>query len=170
MGRRSGAKLDASGVWLLKLGVDVLHSRPYHPQTRGKNERFHRTLDAELFALRRFRDLDEVQRAFDRWRMVYNLERPHQALDQDVPASRYMASSRAMPTRLAQIEYDDHEIVRTVGTTKTYVSFKGRLWKVPQAFRGERVAIRPRGADGQYGVFFSSREIAQIALAGTSSE
>jgi hypothetical protein len=48
----------------------------------------------------------------------------------------------------------------------SYVSFKGHLWKVPQAFRGERVAIRPRGADGQYGVFFGSREIAHIALAG----
>jgi hypothetical protein len=72
-----------------------------------------------------------------------------------------------MPASLPRIEYDAHEIVRTVGTTKTYVSFKGRLWKVPQAFRGERIAIRPRGADGQYGVFFGSHEIAQIALAGT---
>ena len=52
-------------VWLLKLGVAVLHSRPYHPQSRGKNERFHRTLKDEVFALRRFRDLAEVQRAFD---------------------------------------------------------------------------------------------------------
>jgi len=153
------------GVWLLKLGVDVLHSRPYHPQTRGKNERFHRTLNAEVFALRRFRDLGEVQRVFDQWRTVYNLERPHQALDQEVPASRYMASSRPMPASLPRIEYDEHEIVRTVGTTKAYVSFKGHGWKVPQAFRGERVAIRPRGADGHYGVFFGSREIAQIALA-----
>jgi transposase InsO family protein len=157
------------GVWLLKLGVDVLHSRPYHPQTRGKNERFHRTLKAEVFALRRFRDLGEVQRAFDHWRPIYNLERPHQALDQDVPASRYVASPRSMPKSLPRIEYDDGDFVRTVGTTKTYVSFKGRLWKVPQAFRGERVAIRPRGADGQYGVFFGSREIAQIALAGIAS-
>jgi transposase InsO family protein len=156
------------GVWLLKLGVDVLHSRPYHPQTRGKNERFHRTLKAEVFALRRFRDLGEVQRAFDQWRTVYNLERPHQALDQEVPASRYVPSPRAMPASLPRVDYDEHEIVRTVGTTKTYVSFKGRLWKVPQAFRGERVAIRPRG-DGQYGVFFGSREIAQIALAGGAS-
>jgi transposase InsO family protein len=156
------------GVWLLKLGVDVLHSRPYHPQTRGKNERFHRTLKAEVFALRRFRDLGEVQRAFDHWRSVYNLERPHQALDQEVPASRYVPSPRPMPSGLPQIEYDEHEIVRSVGTTKTYVSFKGHLWKVPQAFRGERVAIRPRGVDGQYGVFFGSREIAQIALAGAS--
>jgi transposase InsO family protein len=154
------------GVWLLKLGVDVLHSRPYHPQTRGKNERFHRTLKAEVFALRRFRDLIEVQRAFDRWRTVYNLERPHQALDQEVPASRYAPSPRPMPARLTPIEYDEHEVVRTVGTTKAYVSFKGHHWKVPQAFRGERVAIRPRGADGQYGVFFGSRQIADITLAG----
>lgn len=155
------------GVWLLKLGVDVLHSRPYHPQTRGKNERFHRTLKAEVFALRRFRDLGEVQRAFDHWRPIYNFERPHQALDQDVPVSRYVASPR--PKSPPRIEYDDGDFVRTVGTTKTYVSFKGRLWKVPQAFRGERVAIRPRSADGQYGVFFGSREIAQIALAGIAS-
>ncbi len=155
------------GVWLLKLGVDVLHSRPYHPQTRGKNERFHRTLKAEVFALRRFRDLGEVQRAFDHWRPIYNFERPHQALDQDVPVSRYVASPR--PKSPPRIEYDDGDFVRTVGTTKTYVSFKGRLWKIPQAFRGERVAIRPRSADGQYGVFFGSREIAQIALAGIAS-
>ena len=38
---RSWTKL---GVWLLKLGVGVIHSRPYHPQTRGKNERFHQTV------------------------------------------------------------------------------------------------------------------------------
>src|SRR5580692_106623 len=53
------------GVWLLKLGVGVIHSRPYHPQSRGKNERFHRTLKAEVFAFARFKDLTAVQRAFD---------------------------------------------------------------------------------------------------------
>lgn len=152
------------GVWLLKLGVDVLHSRPYHPQTRGKNERFHRTLKAEVFAMRRFRDLAEVQRAFDQWRIVYNLERPHEALDQNVPASRYRPSARSMPNRIPQVQYDDGDIVRTVGTTKAYVSFKGRLWKVPTAFRGERVAVRPRGRDGCYRIFFGAKEIASIDL------
>lgn len=154
------------GVWLLKLGVDVLHSRPYHPQTRGKNERFHRTLAAEVFALRRFGDLEEVQEAFDRWRAVYNLERPHEALEQDVPASRYAPSRRSMPERPPQVMYDEGEIVRIVGTTKAYVSFKGRPWKVPQAFRGERVAIRPRGPDGHYAVCFGARQIAEIDLTG----
>jgi transposase InsO family protein len=163
-GDSSGARWTRFGVWLLKVGVDVLHSRPFHPQSRGKNERFHRTLEAEVLALDRLRNLTAAQRAFDRWRDVYNFERPHEALDQQIPASRYRPSCRSMPNRLAAIEYDEHEIVRTVPTTKDYISFKGRAWKVPQAFRGERVAIRPRGPDGCYGIFFGSREIARIDL------
>lgn len=154
-------------VWLLKLGIAVLHSRPYHPQSRGKNERFHRTLKAEVLALRRFRDLAEVQRAFDAWRMVYNLERPHQGLDQEVPASRYRPSPRSLPDRLAAVEYDAGEIVRSVLSNKAYISFKGHLWKVPQAFCGERVAIRPLSTDGHYGVFFAAHQIATIDLTDT---
>ena len=165
-GDSSGMHWTGLKVWLLKLGIRVVHARPRHPQARGKNERFHRTLQAEVFALKRFRDLGEVQRAFDAWRTTYNLERPHEALDQDVPGSRYRPSTRSMPDRLPQIEYDDNEIVRRVGTTKAYISFKGRPWKLPQAFYGERVAIRPLGADGQYGIFFGSHHIANIDLTG----
>jgi transposase InsO family protein len=163
-GDPSGQRWTRLGVWLLKLGIDVLHSRPYHPQSRGKNERFHRTLNAEVFEVQRFRDLVEVQRAFDHWRTVYNLERPHQALDLEVPASRYRPSPRHMPSRLPEVEYDEHEVVRTVSTTKAYVHFKGRLWKIPQAFCGERLAIRPRAPDGHYAVCFGAREIATIDL------
>jgi len=163
-GDSSGQRWTRLGVWLLKLGVDILHSRPYHPQSRGKNERFHRTLKAEVLALRRFRDLAEMQRAFDAWRAVYNLDRPHEALGLDVPASRYRSSSRAMPESLPSADYDAGEIVRTVSNTKDYISFKGRLWKVPGAFRGERVAIRPLSMDGIYGVFFAAHQIGTIDL------
>jgi transposase InsO family protein len=163
-GDSSGQTWTRFGVWLLKLGVAVIHSRPYHPQSRGKNERFHRTLKAEVFALQRFRNLAEVQRAFDAWRDVYNLERPHQALGQQVPVSRFLPSTRAMPDRLPEVEYDEHEIVRTVPTTKDYISFKGRLWGVPGAFRGERVAVRPLNTDGRYGIFFAAHQIATIDL------
>lgn len=151
-------------VWLLKLGVETIYSRPYHPQGRGKNERFHRTLKAEVFALKRFAELTAVQRAFDAWREVYNFERPHQALDMEVPASRYRPSQRPMPSRIPSIEYDSNEIIRTVPNSKDYISFKGRFWKVPQAFRGERLAIRPRGGEGKYGIFFASHNIANIDL------
>lgn len=168
-GGSSGQRWTRLGVWLLKLGIGVLHSRPYHPQSRGKNERFHRTLKTEVFALRRFRDLPEVQRAFDAWRTVYNFERPHEALDQQVPASRYRPSERALPDRLPQADYDAGEIVRTVPATKAYVSFKGRAWKVPQAFQGERVAIRPLSTDGQYRICFGAHQIATIDLTSTES-
>jgi transposase InsO family protein len=162
-GDSAGARWTRLGVWLLKLGVEVLHSRPYHPQSRGKNERFHRTLNREVFALRRFRDLAEVQRALDRWREVYNFERPHQALDQDVPASRYRPSPRAMPKHLSEMHYDTGEIVRRVPANNHYISFKGRHWRVPRAFCGEPLAIRPT-AEGRYAICFGAHQVAEIDL------
>jgi transposase InsO family protein len=163
-GDSRGGRWTAFSVWLLKLGVDVMHARPYHPQSRGKNERFHRTLKAEVMALREFRHLREAQRAFDAWREVYNHERPHEALGQDTPASRYRPSRRAMPERPKPVEYDEGEIVRTVSTTRASIRFRGEFWPVPKPFQGERLAIRPRGRDGRFGIFFASRQIASIDL------
>jgi transposase InsO family protein len=163
-GGSAGQRWTRFGVWLLKLGIDLIHSRPYHPQSRGKNERFHRTLKAEVFAMNRFADLRDVQRALDDWRPVYNLDRPHQALGQDVPASRYRPSTRSMPSRLPAVAYDTGQIVRTVSSTKGYISFKGQPWKVPDAFCGERVAIRPIDQHDLFGVFFASHRIATIDL------
>jgi len=64
-------------VWLLELGVAVSHGRPYHPQTQGKDERFHRTLTAEVIGRRAFADLAECQSRFDAWRVVYNRASEH---------------------------------------------------------------------------------------------
>ena len=64
-------------VWLLDLGVAVSHGRPFHPQTQGKDERFHRTLKAEVLDGRSFKRLATAQAAFDAWRQVYNAKRPH---------------------------------------------------------------------------------------------
>lgn len=163
-GDTSGIHWTGLKVWMLKLGIRVVHARPRHPQARGKNERFHRTLKAEVFAMRRFRNLPDVQRAFDAWRTIYNLERPHQGLGMGVPADRFRPSSRAMPARLPEVEYDSNEIVRTVSSTRHYISFKGQMWKVPQAFAGERLAIRPLDRDGHYGIFFASWQVASIDL------
>lgn len=152
------------GVWLLKLGVELIHSRPYHPQSRGKIERFHRSLDAEVLSLMPLHSRAQAQRAFDAWRNIYNFDRPHGALDHHVPASRFRISPRAMPAKLPQPQYGCDDIVRTVSSTKGYVAFKGRNWKVPEAFLGERLAIRPLSTDGQYGVFFASHHITTIDL------
>ncbi|RVK57882.1 IS481 family transposase, partial [Sinorhizobium meliloti] len=65
--------------------------------------------------------------------------------------------------------YDEGEIVRKVSATKAYVSFKGRLWKVPKAFCRERLAIRPLDRDGHYGAFFGAHHIATINLTNKQS-
>jgi transposase InsO family protein len=103
-------------VWLLRLGIGISHSRPYHPQTQGKDERFHRTLKAEVLAHETFADQTAAQRRFESWRDVYNLERPHQALGQKPPVSRYSPSQRPFPETLPPIEYSPVDVVRKVRT------------------------------------------------------
>ena len=139
------------GVWLLKLGVGVLHSRPYHPQSRGKNERFHRTLNKEVLSMTCFRGMGEAQRAFDAWLPIYNGERPHEALSMAVPADRYRPSPRPMPARLMEPEYDERDIIRKVGTTKAYIQFKGRSWPVGQAFRNVSTTLIQPGSEFKLG-------------------
>ena len=154
------------GVWLLKLGIAVIHGQPYHPQGRGKIERSHRTLKAEVFSTTAVSDMSlaQMQARFDHWRMIYNIERPHEALNMDVPANLYQPSPRDYPAVLPQVEYDAGEILRRVGTSKAYISFRNRLWKVPQPFRGEILAVRPRARQGQYNICFGATTIARIDL------
>ena len=83
-----------------------------------------------------FRGLREAQNAFDAWLPIYNGERPHQALDMAVPADRYRPSSRPMPARLMEPDYDDRDIVREVSTTKAYVQFKVDCGRLVRRFLG----------------------------------
>lgn len=148
-------------VWLLRLGIGVRHGRPYHPQTQGKDERFHRTLNAEVLQGRTFRDLEGSQRRFDAWRSVYNHERPHEALDLAVPASRYRPSPRVFPEALPQLAYDARDVVRKV-QNRGQIHFQGREWPVGQAFQGNPVALRPTPTDGLWNIFFGVHLIASV--------
>ena len=69
-----------------------------------------------------------------------------------------------MPERIPKVQYDVGETVRTVSSTRSYICFKGQFWRVPQAFVGERLAIRPLERDGNYGIFFASWQVASIDL------
>jgi transposase InsO family protein len=150
-------------VWLIRLGIAVSHGRPYHPQTQGKDERFHRTLNAELLRDRSFGDFVHAQDHFDAWRDVYNLQRPHEALDMAVPASRYRPSPRSYPQALPPIEYGPGDVVRRVHADG-YLQYRCRTFKLSQAFTGYPVALRPTGVDGVLEVYFCHQRIAQIDL------
>ena len=150
-------------VWLLRLGISVSHGRPYHPQTQGKDERFHRTLKAEVLRGDTFRDMQHCQEAFDRWRGVYNLERPHQALEMATPASRYHVSHRPFPEQLPPVEYGPEDQVRRVQDQGRF-TWKGRNVKISTAFKGLPVAVRPTSTDGLWDVFFMANKLCQIDL------
>jgi transposase InsO family protein len=156
-------RLTRLTAWLIRLGIRISHSRPYHPQTQGKDERFHRTLDDELLRWATFHDLNDAQKEFDRWRDRYNLERPHEALGMAVPASRYQPSPRSLPTTLPPIEYGTDENVRKVDVTGC-IGFLGRKVRVGRACAGLLVAVRPTIKDGVFDVFFCHHQVTQIDL------
>lgn len=149
-------------VWLIRLGIQISHGRAYHPQTQGKDERFHRSLDCEVLRWQCFADLPHCQRSFDRWREVYNFERPHEALDMQVPAQRYRPSARALPAKLAPIEYAPQDKVRRVHQNS--IRFHGQRFRLCKALDGYPVALRPTTIDGRWTVHFCHQFVATIDL------
>jgi transposase InsO family protein len=158
-----GSPFTPLGIWLIEHGIKISHSRPYHPQTMGKDERFHRSLKAELLSAPPFADIAAAQRAFERWRTVYNTQRPHEALELAVPASRYQPSPRDYVETVAPFEYAPNDVVRRV-QQGGHVSFLGRNLKVPKAFRGKAVAFRPTTHDGVFDVVFRTQTIATVDI------
>jgi transposase InsO family protein len=151
-------------VWLLRLGISVSHGRPYHPQTQGKEERFHRTLVMEVLSQQpNWAGYLEVQDVFDPWREVYNNQRPHEALGNKPPASRYKPSERPFPARLPAVEYERGDLIRKV-QNQGEISFLGRMHRIGRAFAGEPVALRAVG-DGIWDVYYCSQRLATLDLA-----
>jgi len=151
-------------VWISLQGVQVLHGRPYHPQTQGKEERFHRTLDLEAIQGRGFVDIADCQRAFDRFRNDYNIERPHEALGLETPASLYVCSPRPFREGSPPApEYPAADIVQKVQAGGV-LHFEGREFRVGKALRGQPVAVRPYEQDGQYEVVFGRSRVQIIDL------
>lgn len=161
--RSPGYGLTALEVWLMRLDVQFIHGRPYHPQTQGKDERFHRTVGVEVLQGRSFADAASLQEVLDPWRQVYNNQRPHESLDHHPPASRYRPSVRSMPAKLACIEYDAGDEVRRVDASGQ-VFFKGRRMRVGKALTDQRVALRPTLIDGLWQVYYSRFRIGQLDL------
>jgi transposase InsO family protein len=158
-----GCRFTELSVWLLRLGVGVIHGRCYHPQTQGKDERFHRTLKADLLSRHDWRDLAQAQARFEQYRHLYNHERPHEALALDVPASRYQPSLRNLPECLPEIGYEPGAIVRRV-KSKGEITFLNRFFYIGEAFHGFCLALRPTATESVYRVCFGALTLGSIDL------
>ena len=150
-------------VWLVRLGIELWHGRPGHPQTQGKVERIHRTINEDVFGTRTFRDLPTAQHSFDTFRTVYNLERPHEELAYAVPMSRMQPSPRSLPTVVPPPDYGPEDIVRRV-RAQGAISYANRSWFLGRGLIGEEVVIRPTSTDGVSTVHYYHKHVGIIDL------
>lgn len=155
-------RLTRFSIWLMRLGIRVSFSRPRHPQTNGKDERFHRTLKTELLRYRIFLDLQEAQNSFDTWRMEYNFERPHEALGMQPPISRYRLSTRTYPKQLDDIEYQSVDKVCKVNS-RGNINFKGHKYFIGQGLAGLPVGLKKYSEDS-FHVYFCHQKVRHIVV------
>lgn len=100
--RRGRVALESE---LDRLGIECVHSTPYHPQTCGKVERFHQTLKLFLARQSPAESIAHLQLQLDAFRTIYNQQRPHRALDGRTPLQAFKARLKASPS-LAQPQVD----------------------------------------------------------------
>ena len=152
----SSGGLSRLAVWWIRLGIRPERIAPGHPEQNAEHERLHRTLKQET-ASPPHATVAAQQRAFDRFRRVYNHERPHEALGQQPPATRYTASPRPFPERMPNVEYPDAFLVRRAHPNGD-VKWRGRRVLISQALAGEPVGIEEI-TDGRWRVWFGPVEL-----------
>jgi len=153
------ARLSKLSAWWVRLGIVPELIEPGKPQQNGRHERMHRTLKAET-TRPAAGSLAAQQRKFNVFREEFNQERPHEALDQQTPASCYSTSLREMPNKLPPLVYPDRFEVR-------YVSGNGGIrWKkdwvnVSTVCIGEYVGLEEID-DGIWNVYFGALKLGRL--------
>jgi len=147
------ARLSRLSVWWMRLGIVPERIALGHPEQNGSHEQFHSVLKAAT-TRPPAPNARAQQRRFDRFCFEYNHERPHEALADDVPASRYQPSARPMPRRLLPLEYPGHLELRRVSTIGQ-ISWRNALIFVSEALAGEDVGLEEVD-DGLWTIRFAS--------------
>lgn len=130
---------------LLRLGINPVHGRPYHPQTQGKVERLHATLEKEVWPRVRRDSLDHFRVDITHWRRnVYNTLRPHESLGDLPPVSRLEPSPRKRPDQIPEPEYDTEATLRKVTTNGT-IRWQQRHILIGTGVAGETVTVEESG-------------------------
>ena len=145
----ANGRFSSMSVRLMSVGVQPVFSRPGKPQDNGRHERMHRDLKADVLR-HRGSTMGEQQKFFDRFRRIYNRERPHEGIAQQRPARLFRPSPRPYPRKPRQPEYAAHWEKRKVmsngvlrwhstdvflsetfgGLTVAFEPFEVDLWRV----------------------------------------
>lgn len=159
--RRDGlGGLSRLSVWLLKLDIRPDFITPGRPDMNGRHERMHRVLREDT-AAPPAATLAEQQARFDRWRIDYNTERPHEALGQRCPASVYVPSARRYPAEIPAWTYPpDHHLRSVIGDG--HIRWRDGTIYLSAALRGETVALAQRD-DGDWVVRFRGFDLGVVA-------
>ena len=133
--------ITAFETWAMELGVLVIHGRPLHPQTQGKEESFNKSWKRECLEwLGPLPDILDVITETELFRSFYNDERPHFGIGGKVPSDIYRRSPRAYPEKIEEWVYPDTVHVRLVGG-KGYISWHDTPVFVGEGLRGRRIGM-----------------------------
>jgi transposase InsO family protein len=138
-------------VWWLRLGIQHQRILPGQPQQNGAHERMHKTLKGDAIRPPRA-TLAAQQRAFNRFRGMYNTERPHKFLRGRTPGSLYRPSTRPYTGELPPIEYPGHFLVKRITNAGTF-RFKKRLLFIANALKQHTIGLEEI-ADGIWSIHF----------------
>lgn len=138
-GTSGHGRYSTLAVRLMKYGIQPVYSRPGHPEDNGRHERMNRTFD-EWMGIDPAADNDAQQLLNDRFRHMFNHDRPHEALGQDRPAQRHRRFHRPFPQRVPVLEYEPHFETQIVDS-KGLVSWRGERIYFSKAFANEPVAF-----------------------------
>jgi len=150
------AGLSRLAVWWIRLGIRPERIMPGRPDQNGRHERMHLTLKSETARPPRS-SFAAQQRAFDSFRREYNRVRPHEALGNATPVSRYRASPKPFPNKLPELEYPPHMRVHHVQHNGV-ISIDGVQFYLSNAVDEEYVGLEPVG-DGCWKVYFGTIEL-----------
>lgn len=159
--RNSGVGLSAFDALLLRLDIHPVHGRPYHPQTQGKVERFHGTLQRELWPTIRRDSLAHFECDLQRWRRRYNTVRPHEALDDQTPWRCWRPSVRRRPDCLPEVSYPAGAVLRRVGSNGE-VCWRGSRILAGWGLAGQRVRVEE--SDHEVALFYATYCVRRLAL------
>jgi transposase InsO family protein len=151
--------LSRLNVWWMRLGIQHQRIQPGRPQQNGAHERLHRTLKRGAIRPPRA-NLAAQQRAFNRFRTEYNDARPHEALGNGTPASRYRPSPRPFPRGLPPQEYPGHFLVKKITTAGTFW-FQHRLLFLASSLTGHHVGLEETD-NGIWSIYFNTVLLAKL--------